>query len=155
MPRILLMEDSIEQAELLSEWLEIVGHDVSVANRIETALEIFNGGRQFDLVITDIFAPGGVSRQIEKGLTFIEQIRSNPDERLSSVPIISISGVRIERSFAYRFDDVTTLGSDAHLAKPFKFDVLSQTIRELLEPAAQPLIDGQALADAPAQAMAT
>jgi len=134
MPRILLMEDSIDQAELLAEWLEIVGHDVTVTHSIEHALEVFHGANQFDLVITDIFAPMGVSREIEKGLTLIDQIRSHSDERLSSVPIISISGIRIERSFAYRFDDVTTLGSNAHLAKPFKFDVLSQTIRELLDP---------------------
>ena len=132
MPKILLMEDNVEQAAMLAEWLEIIGHEVCTTHQIEHAIELYLSSREFDLIITDIFAPAGVSREIEKGLTLIERIRGMADERLNSVPIISISGVRVERSFAYRFDDVNTLGSNAHLAKPFRFEVLSQTIREVL-----------------------
>ena len=125
------MEDSKEQAALLADWLEMEGYQVCVTHSVEEALPKLDEAGPFDLVITDIFASVSQSGQIERGLTLIDKIRSSTDITLKRVPIISISGIRLERSYAYRFDDPQSFGSNAHLAKPIDLDRLAKTIKDL------------------------
>lgn len=135
MPKILVMEDSVEQAKALQEWLEISGHDVTVTHSTEEALEKLEPPANYDLLVTDIFAPRNGTKEIERGLTLIDRIRSSDDERLKAMPIISISGVRFPRSQSYSFDDPQAFGSNVHLAKPLDLNRLTKTIDELLSAA--------------------
>lgn len=135
MPKILIMEDSVEQASALREWLEISGHDVTVTHSTEDALENLEPPATYDLLVTDIFAPRDENTQIERGLTLIDKVRCSDDDRLKVIPIISISGVRFPRSHSYSFDDPQAFGSNVHFAKPLDLNRLTNTIDELLSAA--------------------
>lgn len=57
MTRILVVEDSPTQAEILRAVMQGAGFDSEVAHDAETALELF-GRETFDAVISDIVMPG-------------------------------------------------------------------------------------------------
>ncbi|RYG62601.1 response regulator, partial [bacterium] len=57
MPRVLLIDDDIELAELATEFLTLEGFEVEVAKRGDVGLErALQGG--FDCIILDVMLPG-------------------------------------------------------------------------------------------------
>ena len=107
MGRILLIEDEEHISKGIKINLEFKGHDVIVAKRGNTGLEIWKE-ENFDLLILDLMLPGISGEKV------LEEIRSHDDK----TPIIIISAKDRVKSKINCFN----LGSDDYLVKPFSLD---------------------------------
>ncbi|QGZ61539.1 hybrid sensor histidine kinase/response regulator [Paraburkholderia acidisoli] len=111
---ILLVEDHDDTAEVMSQLMRALGHDVAVAGSVAGALALSSAER-FDLVVSDIGLPDG------SGIDFIRAFRTN-----STVPAIALTGFGTD-------DDVrrsVEAGFTAHLTKPVNFIQLERLIEQ-------------------------
>jgi PAS domain S-box-containing protein len=116
--RVLLVEDNFDAAELMSEYLDSLGHDVSVAHDGPAALETAARVRP-QVVLLDIGLPG------MDGYEVARRLRASG---LSPSPvIIAITG--------YGQDDDRKRSCDAgfahHLTKPFEPRILERLLAEV------------------------
>lgn len=112
--RILVVEDDLKLAELLSRGLSKEGHVVDVATNGILGLE--QGlSRQFDAIVLDIMLPGLEGLQVAKRL------------RSSGVltPILMLTARDSDRDIVRGLD----AGADDYLTKPFSFEVLAARLR--------------------------
>ncbi len=56
--RVLLVDDSPFFRNLLAPLLDVAGYDVTTAASADAALELCNGGHEFDVIVSDIEMPG-------------------------------------------------------------------------------------------------
>jgi CheY-like chemotaxis protein len=121
MPRILVIDDQSQvraaiMLMLRAKNLEGVGVDSGPAGLKEFAAS------RFDLAIVDIFMLG------MDGMALIKALR----ERRPNLPVIAISGVRIDASGGTALDllpNATSLSDIICLQKPFRSDQLMQAIQ--------------------------
>lgn len=116
MYRVLLVEDDVRLAKLISEYLSEYEFTVSVIHRGDTALEFFKQV-QPDIVVLDLMLPG------LDGMVVCHQINE-----ISNVPILILTA----RQDA--FDEVSGLeqGADDYVNKPIQPRVLLARLRALL-----------------------
>ncbi|AEI14655.1 response regulator receiver protein [Flexistipes sinusarabici DSM 4947] len=120
--KILIMDDQELILESSSELLTILGYDVETSKNGEEAASLFenayNEGEPFDLVILDLTVPGGMGGV--KTLATMKKITSDFKAVVSSGysndPIMS---------------DYKNYGFDGVLIKPFKLEVLQETLDKL------------------------
>jgi len=101
--RILLVDDDVELCQLLQEYLEGHGLDVSMIHQGEPILDMADLEASYDLICLDIMMPG------ISGLTLLPAIRAK-----SNIPVIMVTG---------RGDDIDRvvgleMGADDYIAKP-------------------------------------
>jgi PAS domain S-box-containing protein len=111
---ILLIEDHEDTAEVMSQLIRGLGHEVAVAGCVADAL-VLASGAHFDLVLSDIGLPDGT------GIDFIHAFRKQ-----SAVPAIALTGFGTD-------DDVRRCieaGFTAHITKPVNFEHLERLIEE-------------------------
>ncbi|HEY7699351.1 MAG TPA: response regulator [Vicinamibacteria bacterium] len=118
---ILLIDDEIEVRATVSRLLQRAGYEVVTAANGAEALETARFVRA-DLIITDILMPG------KEGLETITELRHEFPE----LPVIAVSGGGIVDPSSY-LTLAQKLGADRALAKPFGFEELLSTVRELLD----------------------
>jgi PAS domain S-box-containing protein len=109
---ILLIEDHEDTAEVMSQLIRGLGHEVAVADSVASALALASRNR-FDLVLSDIGLPDGT------GIDFIHAFRQH-----SAVPAIALTGFGTD-------DDIRRCleaGFTAHLTKPVNFEHLERLI---------------------------
>jgi PAS domain S-box-containing protein len=109
---ILLIEDHEDTAEVMSQLIRGLGHEVAVASSVADALALTAQVR-FDLVVSDIGLPDGT------GIDFIHAFRKH-----SEAPAIALTGFGTD-------DDVRRCldaGFTAHLTKPINFEHLERLI---------------------------
>jgi DNA-binding NtrC family response regulator len=120
MPRILLVEDDPNLAELLSKALTKEGYEVATAPDGRLGNEEFAAG-DFDLVITDIIMPD------QDGVELIDNIlRLKPDTK-----ILAISGGARSVNFDY-LSLAAKHGVVETLEKPFTLQNFFETLRRCL-----------------------
>jgi CheY-like chemotaxis protein len=56
--KILVVEDDLDTRDLLSELLEIHGHEIATAGESQEALSVLSKQPDIDLLITDVSLPG-------------------------------------------------------------------------------------------------
>jgi two-component system cell cycle sensor histidine kinase/response regulator CckA len=116
--RILLVDDERTVLGALEQALEAAGHDVLAADRGEKALDLLAGGRQLDLLITDIVMPD------MDGFELADQVREGQPD----IPVLFITGYG-EEVLASRGLD----GSKVEiLQKPFRMVDLLARVELLL-----------------------
>mgnify|MGYP003571164973 CR=1 FL=1 len=115
MTRVLLIEDDEDLRFALAGALASSGYDVSEAVEGVGALEAA-ADRRPDVVVTDIVMDG------MEGISAIMALRA----RFGDIPIVAISG----NSLYLRNSE--KLGADVALLKPFRREVLLETIDKLL-----------------------
>lgn len=120
MSSILVVDDDTQVLDVMSEMLRLEGHQVSVAENGQQAVDQMRDA-QFDLVITDLIMPE------KEGLETIADIR----KRSSQLPIIAISGGGRVGPMDY-LETARFIGADATLAKPFGRQELITTVADLL-----------------------
>ena len=104
MKKILLLEDDIDLSEIISEFIEEEGDEVTVVNSgYDAADETFNKG--YDLYIFDINVPD------MNGLELLESLRNVSDK----TPTIIISALVDFKTIQKAFD----VGADNYIKKPF------------------------------------
>jgi two-component system chemotaxis sensor kinase CheA len=82
---VLLVDDAPFFRNLLAPVLKAAGYGVVPASSVDEALALLQGGRRFDVVVTDIDMPG------KDGFELASAVRANP--RTAEVPIIGLSSL--------------------------------------------------------------
>lgn len=115
-PRILVVEDSRDIAELLKMFLEPYGYEVDTTSGIVEAMELVKSG-SYDLLLSDLRLPDG------SGLDLIRDAR-----RLKPIKGIAVSGYDSEAHVR----ESLAAGFAAHLVKPVEENELLDTIKKVL-----------------------
>lgn len=118
--QILVVDDNRMNRMKLSISLEQQGHQVSLAEDGERALQMLKGG-SYDVILLDIIMPG------VDGFGVLEQVKSDPD--LRDIPVIVISAVD-EMGSAVRCIE---MGAEDYLPKPFNPILLRARLNACLQ----------------------
>ena len=118
--RLLVVDDTAADRELLSRRLQRDGHEVVAADTGERALELLGEGG-FDLVLLDLMLPG------MSGFEVLSQLKSGIHTR--AIPVIMISALD-EIDSAVRCIEA---GAEDYLSKPFNPVVLRARVGACLE----------------------
>lgn len=121
MSLILLVDDDPQMLRLLSDVIELDGHEALMAEDGEVAMGYFEHQAP-DLVITDILMPN------KEGLEFIAEVR----ELHPQVKIIAYSGGGSSDPESY-LEFASGMGADRVFSKPMPLANLRQEIKQLLE----------------------
>lgn len=81
--RLLLVDDSPFFRNLLQPILQVAGYEVTTADTAAQALTLCEGGREFDVIVSDIEMPG------MSGFDFAETLRRS--EKFRETPILALS----------------------------------------------------------------
>ena len=142
MSRVLVVEDERHIAEGLRFNLEAEGHDVTVAEHGEQALDlILTQSRLFDIVVLDVMLPG------KDGFAVTAELRAAGQ----FVPILMLTARARAEDVLRGFE----AGADDYLPKPFDLAILTARINGLLRRRqwneGQDVRDGHDEADKPAE----
>ncbi len=118
--RILVVDDTASNRDLLARRLGRDGHTATVASSGEEALRILEA-REFDLVLADILMPD------MNGIELLGRLKS--DERLRDIPVVMISGLRDEAAVIRCIE----AGAEDYLRKPIDRVLLRARITACLE----------------------
>ena len=116
MAKILIVEDDLDIQELLQNFLQEAGYEVSIANDGVEAVSLFSTAH-FDLILLDVMLP-----KID-GFTVCELIRKQ-----SQIPIIMLTALSGEKEQIKGLD----LQVDDYITKPFSMPVLVRKIAAVL-----------------------
>jgi len=119
MSRVLVVEDSVTQREMITDLLKGSGLDVTVASDGVEALEQIEDHSP-DLVVLDIVMPR------MNGYEVCRQIKANPKTQNIPVVMCSSKGEEFDRYWGMK------QGADAYIAKPFQPTELVGTVKQLL-----------------------
>lgn len=114
---VLLVEDDVNIAKLVTAGLENEGYDVEIATNGDQAVALASS-RSYDLILMDLMLPG------KDGLTAIKEIR----EKGLQTPILCITAKDSVEDLVAGFD----LGSDGYLVKPFALAELLARAKALI-----------------------
>jgi two-component system NtrC family sensor kinase len=109
---LLLVEDNPAVAAVTSDMLEAAGHTVHRVDDPNSALTILEGRPDFDLVLSDIVMPGGMS-----GVAFARELR----RRRPRLPVILTTGY--SEAAEQAAEDGFTI-----LRKPYSADALNEAV---------------------------
>jgi two-component system response regulator CpxR len=114
--QLLLVDDDVALAELVSEYADYEGYAVTTANTGELGLRII-GRKAFALIILDVMLPG------IDGFEVLERLR-----HFSEVPVLMLTtrGAASDRIRGLRS------GADDYLPKPFEPDELFARVKSIL-----------------------
>jgi DNA-binding response OmpR family regulator len=117
---ILVVDDDPEIVNMLSLRLGKRGYRVISASDGNAALAAAHRERP-DLVVLDVMMPGKTGWEVARTLRH--------DPTCSGVKIVMLTAI------GEQVNEMTSplYGADAHIDKPFEFDVLERTLQELLE----------------------
>lgn len=119
MSKVLVVEDSTPQREMITELLRGSGLDVAVANDGVEALEQIQGAPP-DIVVLDIVMPR------MNGYELCRKIKADPVTQNVPVVMCSSKGEEFDRYWGMK------QGADAYIAKPFQPTELVGTVKQLL-----------------------
>lgn len=117
--KVLLIEDDRRLVDVVSQELELLGHDVALALNGREGIKKAEEGSP-DAIVIDIRLPR------MEGLRTVAQLRKNPKTR--SIPILGISGMTRPGDEKKCLD----AGCDGYLVKPFTHRELGAALRTLL-----------------------
>lgn len=136
LPRLLILEDDLDFADLLKLDLEDAGYEVEVVTSGEAALRRLSS-EAFDLLITDIHIWKEGRPSPDGGLLLTGRLRNFPalqaDGRLVGLPIIAISGAVARPGQSQILNAAKSVGADAVLAKPFESAAMRALVSQLLD----------------------
>ncbi len=116
---ILLVEDGIINQRVATAFLERAGHQVSIANHGQEAVEITNG-HDFDLVLMDVQMP------VMDGLEATTIIRRREQQTGGHLSIIAMTAAAMKGDR----EKCLEVGMDAYISKPINADELLRTVAE-------------------------
>jgi twitching motility two-component system response regulator PilH len=119
MSKVLVVEDSVAQQQMISDLLKNNGLTVAVANN---GVEALNHVRQNhpDIVVLDIVMPQ------MNGYEVCRRLKADPKTQNVPVVMCSSKGEEFDRYWGMR------QGADAYIAKPFQPNELIGTVKQLL-----------------------
>lgn len=120
MATILVVEDSMTEAQFISKSLRGEGLNTITVNTAEAA-KVIVLQKTIDAIVLDIVLPG------ESGFGFCRKLKS--EEKTSNIPIIICSSKsgKIDRDWGLK------QGASAYLTKPLDPEELLQTVKRLIQ----------------------
>jgi two-component system response regulator MtrA len=113
-PRVLLADPDAEYTALMGRQLKWAGYEVTTARDSDEALEAIEANRP-DAAVFEVMMPGMT------GYDLVRELRTQPENRLMPMLLISSRAGKLDRDFAF------TVGADDYLKKPFRYsDVVSR-----------------------------
>jgi CheY-like chemotaxis protein len=113
---ILIVEDNPLNSELLRDWLEVEGYEVSTAANLNTAFSLLEA-RQPNAVLLD------VQLGDDDGLSLVCSIRHRPEMR--HIPVIAVTAQAMVAERRRILDS----GCNGIVSKPIDFAVLQEQLR--------------------------
>lgn len=120
--RLLVAEDEPHIRRILVTLLEASGFKVDVAHDGSEAVQLLEGDRSYDMVLTDLLMPHAT------GLELLERIRALPARRNLPVIVLTAKGQDTDRDRAF------ALGAVDFITKPFSPKKLLNRVDEILGP---------------------
>ena len=120
--RIIVAEDDPCIANLIAYNLEQEGYRVSIAADGAAALRQLREAPP-DLLVLDLLLP------LQSGWQVMREIRGHQGTRLATLPVLIVSALACERLER----DLTAIGAQRLLGKPFSVKGLCAVVRELLD----------------------
>ncbi|MEL4897903.1 response regulator transcription factor [Crocosphaera sp. Alani8] len=119
MGTVLVIEDSLTEREIITQYLKLVGITPSIATSGEEGLEKLQGELP-DLIVLDVVLPG------LSGFEICRAIKG--EERTCGIPIIicSTKDTDMDKFWGKR------QGADAYIPKPIDQDTFLNTIQKLI-----------------------
>ncbi|TAF03745.1 MAG: DNA-binding response regulator [Nostocales cyanobacterium] len=117
--KILVVDDDLGTRLSISDYLELSGYSVIMANDGQDALSMVEENHP-DLMVTDIVMPR------MNGYELVRQVRQQAEFRLLPVILLTARTKTQERILGYQS------GCDLYLPKPFELEELAAAIRNLL-----------------------
>ena len=118
-PKVLLVEDTEDNRQMMRKLLEMSGFQVIEAINGREAVEVASRIRP-QIILMDLSLP------FIDGLAATRQIRSLPG--MKSVPIIAVSA----HDTADFHSDALAAGCDAYITKPIDYPELENTVKSLI-----------------------
>jgi len=119
-PRVLVVDDNADVAQVTSSLFEQMGYDTSLRDSAESALQFLEQGKRADLVFSDIVMPGSID-----GIGLANELRV----RYPGLPIILSTGYT---------DSAQKVPDGLHvLRKPFDTDTLTRVVETVMGPEPQ------------------
>lgn len=118
--RILVIEDNEINRKVLQNFLEKDKHKVTLCDRGENAIDQLEKST-FDVIFTDIKLPG------ISGLETARTIRTLPNRKIASIPIIAITGNVSPEDIRACYDS----GINDFIGKPIDYDKLLRTLADV------------------------
>jgi signal transduction histidine kinase/CheY-like chemotaxis protein len=115
--RILVIEDNLDSAESLKEYLELLGHKVTIANSGPDGVQVATNAAP-DVVVCDIGLPGMNGHEV------CAELRKNP--KLSQIFIVVLTGHSLEQEGS----DQSEANFDCYLLKPVDPTHLAEIIQK-------------------------
>ncbi|MEH6452894.1 MAG: response regulator [Psychromonas sp.] len=121
--KVLLVEDSLVNQKVTSIMLKKAGFDFDIANNGQEAVDYFNKGNDYLVVIMDCMMP------VMDGFTATQEIRKiEQRDSLVETPIIALTASVIDDDIKRCFDS----GMNDYLPKPFNKDMFIEKVELLL-----------------------
>ncbi len=117
--KLLLVDDSPSELELMRHYLANEGYEVITASSASVALEIALTQKP-DAIVTDVVMPG------MSGFELCRLLKRHPTTKQSVIIICSSKNLEIDRLWGMR------QGADAYITKPYTRDTLVQIITNLV-----------------------
>ncbi|MFG6095081.1 response regulator [Leptothoe sp. ISB3NOV94-8A] len=117
MATILIVEDSPRIAAFVSKGLKRAGYQTQIASNGNQALPLALSGK-FDLILLDLGLPGMDGREV------LKEIRT----QAMQIPVIVVTALDNDEVR----EDVLSLGAQAFIVKPFRFNSLLTCVRSHL-----------------------
>lgn len=122
LPKVLIVEDNEDAAEMLDHALRMRGYETQLASHGQQALELARA-EAFDVVLCDVGLPMGMS-----GFDVARRLRSGETTRDLKLVALTGYGTPEDRR------KTQEAGFDAHLTKPVDFTLLTSTLERLTTP---------------------
>jgi PAS domain S-box-containing protein len=127
--RLLVVDDISDNRDIASAFLRSAGHEVTVVNSGEAAIEAVTA-TLYDTILMDVRMPG------MDGLEATRRIRALPGLN-GQVPIIAVTA----QAFAEQIEQCQAAGMDGHLSKPFEVDALLEVVEVAVGMVKRPVAD--------------
>jgi CheY-like chemotaxis protein len=118
--QVLVAEDNRINQKIVKELLHKEGYTATVVGNGKEALALLNE-QMFQLLILDFNMPE------LNGLDTLKAIRSNPDERINSIPVFLFTAEQDQQ----HIQDIQAYGIDFLLQKPINQAQLSQALKQI------------------------
>ncbi len=119
MPKVLVVDDTVSELEVLSRILQKANIEVIQATNGEDALAMILSEPP-DLVVLDVIMPG------MNGFEVIRELRAN--QKTEKLPVVFCSQKNTQIDYSWGLD----MGADAYLSKPIDSQQFINTIQRFL-----------------------
>ncbi|MFM8321594.1 MAG: ATP-binding protein [Chloroflexota bacterium] len=119
-PRVFIVDDNQANAEILCDYLQMLGMQVQVSSDARRFLE------QAPLAVPDIVLMDIQMPEMD-GLEAIRRLRVHPDPRLASVPVVALTALAMDTDRS----QALAAGANEYLSKPFAMQDVAGLISSL------------------------